>query len=266
MQTPPGWYRDPTNPSTERWWDGGAWTQWLRPAEPAHWLRPAEPSHWLRPAEPSHPVTSGGRRVRDAVAVAAVLVVTVGIVVLVAVARHGGEAPADLGRRDRADVDAAAPSGAARAELPVEGTDFVERTGAYSLRVGAAWDEADLPNGIGWYTGTGTRRFRDNVTAIVEDLPRAIALDDYVRFSVDTIGRAGVDYEEVGRRDLVLTDGRPAVVLDYRSRQGGFTLGHRVVIAVRGRVAVSVTFTAEADRFDDEVGDVASHLESLQVR
>ena len=55
-------------------------------------------------------------------------------------------------------------------------------------------------------------------------------------------------------------------LLDYRSRQGGFTPGHRVVIAVRGRVAVSVTFTAEADRFDDEVGDVASHLESLQVR
>ncbi|MGW0582648.1 DUF2510 domain-containing protein, partial [Streptomyces sp. NPDC002920] len=36
--TPPGWYPDPgqTNdtPATERWWDGSAWTDRTRPADP----------------------------------------------------------------------------------------------------------------------------------------------------------------------------------------------------------------------------------------
>ncbi len=264
MQTPAGWYRDPTNPTVERWWDGRAWTDHARPASGPDQPRPASDR---RPGE-----GAGSGRVRDAVAVLAVLVVTVTLVVLVAVLRNGAPAPSATRARG-ADADGGSvaqepgrPGAVERAELPARGTDFVERTGAYSLRVGEDWAEADVRNGIGWYTGTGSRRFRDNVTAIVEDLPGPIALDDYVRLSVDTIGRAGMGYEEVERRDLVLVDGRPAVVIDYRSSQSGFALGHRVVIALRGRVAVSVTFTAEADRFDDTVGAVAPYLGSVQVR
>lgn len=34
--TPPGWYPDPgqkkDGPATERWWDGGAWTDQVRPS------------------------------------------------------------------------------------------------------------------------------------------------------------------------------------------------------------------------------------------
>ncbi|PAM97726.1 hypothetical protein CJI59_32900, partial [Streptomyces sp. Alain-F2R5] len=37
--TPPGWYPDPgqkqDGPATERWWDGKAWTDQVRPAGPA---------------------------------------------------------------------------------------------------------------------------------------------------------------------------------------------------------------------------------------
>ncbi|MGM0357507.1 DUF2510 domain-containing protein, partial [Streptomyces sp. ECR3] len=37
--TPPGWYPDPgqnsDGPATERWWDGNAWTERIRPAAPA---------------------------------------------------------------------------------------------------------------------------------------------------------------------------------------------------------------------------------------
>ncbi|GGT17139.1 DUF2510 domain-containing protein [Streptomyces chromofuscus] len=32
---PPGWYRDPSAPHLERWWDGTAWTEHRRPPEPA---------------------------------------------------------------------------------------------------------------------------------------------------------------------------------------------------------------------------------------
>ncbi|MBX9395905.1 DUF2510 domain-containing protein [Streptomyces sp. TRM72054] len=31
---PPGWYRDPSAPYVERWWDGTAWTEHRRPPEP----------------------------------------------------------------------------------------------------------------------------------------------------------------------------------------------------------------------------------------
>lgn len=32
MSAPPGWYRDPSNPSAEHWWDGSSYTQ-SRPAQ-----------------------------------------------------------------------------------------------------------------------------------------------------------------------------------------------------------------------------------------
>ncbi|KOX44422.1 DUF2510 domain-containing protein [Streptomyces ardesiacus] len=35
MTPPPGWYRDPSAPHQERWWDGTAWTDHRRTPEPA---------------------------------------------------------------------------------------------------------------------------------------------------------------------------------------------------------------------------------------
>ncbi|WP_186779460.1 DUF2510 domain-containing protein [Streptomyces salinarius] len=35
MTPPPGWYRDPSAPHLERWWDGTAWTEHRRTPEPA---------------------------------------------------------------------------------------------------------------------------------------------------------------------------------------------------------------------------------------
>jgi hypothetical protein len=46
--TPPGWYPDPgqtsDGPATERWWDGKAWTDQVRPAGPAAARGPETPS------------------------------------------------------------------------------------------------------------------------------------------------------------------------------------------------------------------------------
>ncbi|MEU3663207.1 DUF2510 domain-containing protein [Streptomyces sp. NPDC032940] len=46
--TPPGWYPDPgqksDGPATERWWDGKAWTDQVRPAGPAAGQGPETPS------------------------------------------------------------------------------------------------------------------------------------------------------------------------------------------------------------------------------
>ncbi|MET9145882.1 DUF2510 domain-containing protein [Streptomyces sp. NPDC004042] len=59
--TPPGWYPDPgqTNdgPATERWWDGKAWTDRVRPAGPAAaWGPPAHPAAGpVPPEQPARP-------------------------------------------------------------------------------------------------------------------------------------------------------------------------------------------------------------------
>ncbi|MFD3933449.1 DUF2510 domain-containing protein, partial [Streptomyces sp. NPDC058614] len=47
---PPGWYRDPSYPHVERWWDGTAWTDHRRepeiPQQPS--ARGACPPHTTR--------------------------------------------------------------------------------------------------------------------------------------------------------------------------------------------------------------------------
>lgn len=244
MQTPPGWYRDPQRPDTERWWDGATWTASTRPVVTSAGSRPSDRG----PARRS--------RLRELAALCAVLVVLVGVVIAAVVAHHH-PAPAAL---VRTNTDTA-PS-----PVPASGADFVESNGTYSLRVGEAWREAQLPTGAAWYTGTGSRTFRDNVTIIVEDLPRRVSLDDYVEISAANAERAGISFEEDSRRDVVLSDGRAAISLDYSSRQQGFGLRHRVLITVHDLVAVSITFTCEGDRFDDSIDDVDAYLRTLRVR
>jgi len=86
--TPPGWYPDPGQtsdaPATERWWDGSAWTDRTRLAEPsAAWGPPTVV------AQPGAPFGAGPypgaapsparRRGRTAVAVAAAILVLAGV-------------------------------------------------------------------------------------------------------------------------------------------------------------------------------------------
>ncbi|MFC7882246.1 DUF2510 domain-containing protein [Streptomyces sp. NPDC057376] len=67
--TPPGWYPDPgqkqDGPATERWWDGRAWTDQVRPAGPAAAAgpppeQPPAPSPGPAPAQPAAPGTAAG--------------------------------------------------------------------------------------------------------------------------------------------------------------------------------------------------------------
>jgi hypothetical protein len=119
--TPPGWYPDPgrksDGPPTERWWDGTAWTDQVRPTGsaaawgppehvsaggaypappgiPAHPGSPTYPGYPGYPAHPGYPgqVQSGGRRglrTGIAVGVAAVVLASIGVGVYALTADNG---------------------------------------------------------------------------------------------------------------------------------------------------------------------------------
>ncbi|MFE0415611.1 DUF2510 domain-containing protein [Streptomyces tendae] len=61
MTPPPGWYRDPSAPHQERWWDGTAWTDHRRAPEPVGYgpaVGPA-PQTGQPPTPVYHPVQPG---------------------------------------------------------------------------------------------------------------------------------------------------------------------------------------------------------------
>ncbi|MEU4084394.1 DUF2510 domain-containing protein [Streptomyces aureus] len=78
MTPPPGWYRDPSYPLVERWWDGTAWTD--------HRRQPEVPQQPLVPAPPSD--SSGSGRARTVALVTAAVVLVAAIVTGGVLLRH----------------------------------------------------------------------------------------------------------------------------------------------------------------------------------
>ncbi|MFC9052138.1 MULTISPECIES: DUF2510 domain-containing protein [Streptomyces violaceoruber group] len=129
--TPPGWYPDPgqknDGPATERWWDGTAWTDRVRPAGgAAAWAPPAQPPgqppvqppvqdtaagpypvHPGYPGIPVQPPSARRRRLRAGIAVAAAVAVLAGIGVGVYALTDDGSGGNDAGaaQQDRRGPD-----------------------------------------------------------------------------------------------------------------------------------------------------------------
>ncbi|MFI7394595.1 DUF2510 domain-containing protein [Streptomyces tendae] len=59
MTPPPGWYRDPSAPHQERWWDGTAWTDHRRAPEPVGYGPAVGPA--ARTGQPPTPVYHPGQ-------------------------------------------------------------------------------------------------------------------------------------------------------------------------------------------------------------
>ncbi|MFJ8630007.1 DUF2510 domain-containing protein [Streptomyces sp. NPDC093568] len=117
--TPPGWYPDPgrqsDGPPTERWWDGKAWTDQVRPAAAADaWsppeqqvagggssALPAYPGYPVHPGYPGQVRPSGRRGLRTgiAVGVAAVVLASIGVGVYALSADGGSSGGANSQQR-----------------------------------------------------------------------------------------------------------------------------------------------------------------------
>ncbi|MFB7916901.1 DUF2510 domain-containing protein [Streptomyces sp. NPDC056061] len=104
--TPPGWYPDAATPSTERWWDGAAWTAHTRPSPAADGFGPPVPM-------PSAATGDG----RTGAATRTIALVTAGLVVIGAAVTG-----AVLLNRDDGTTPPVAVSGTP-VPLPTTGTD-----------------------------------------------------------------------------------------------------------------------------------------------
>lgn len=80
MTPPPGWYRDPSYPLVERWWDGAAWTDHRRQPEVSQQAVTQPPSAG----------TSGSGRARTVALVTAAVVLVAAIVTGAVLLRHDG--------------------------------------------------------------------------------------------------------------------------------------------------------------------------------
>ncbi|MEU8591683.1 DUF2510 domain-containing protein [Streptomyces sp. NPDC048664] len=124
--TPPGWYPDPGQtsdaPASERWWDGGAWTDRTRPADPAAAWGPPTPSPAFDdpayrgayggapyPGAPPVPARRGAR-VAAAVAVGVLVLAGIGGGVY-ALTGHDGRAASSEGARKPGGPDGFGGSG-----------------------------------------------------------------------------------------------------------------------------------------------------------
>lgn len=165
--TPPGWYPDPgqtyDGPATERWWDGTAWTQQVRPAgTPTVWGPPAPgiaagPAYPAHPAFPAPPPSRRGHRVRNgiALAVGAAVLASIGVGVYALADGSGGSDPrASQGQGGQEDGSGGSDGsggeepGPDGSEAPwVESGSVTDATNGISLPVPEGWHGRKLPVG-----------------------------------------------------------------------------------------------------------------------
>ncbi|MFJ8938306.1 DUF2510 domain-containing protein [Streptomyces sp. NPDC102365] len=118
MTTPPGWYRDPSAPHTERWWDGTAWTEHRRtpgtqqqPQQPHQQYPPQQPYPQQYGVAPTVPAAGGSGRAK-AVALTTAAAVLVAAIVTGAVVLGKDDGDPGAATAPTASVPAGAPSSA----------------------------------------------------------------------------------------------------------------------------------------------------------
>ncbi|MEV5989695.1 DUF2510 domain-containing protein [Streptomyces sp. NPDC052051] len=116
---PPGWYRDPSYPLTERWWDGAAWSD--------HRRQPQTPEQPL--ASPPPPERGNSRRTKVIALATAGVVLVAGVVVgAVVLGRGGGDdahaasspTPPPPAPTDTTDSPSPSPSGSGDPHVVVD--------------------------------------------------------------------------------------------------------------------------------------------------
>ncbi|MEU6422949.1 DUF2510 domain-containing protein [Streptomyces spiralis] len=143
MTPPPGWYRDPSAPHLERWWDGTAWTD--------HRRAPEAPQPQPSPAPAPPPPAGGGPTRAKAVALTTAGAVLVAAIVTGAVVlgRDDGDGAGARTAPSEASATAAGPATAATSPSPSSASPSATATGDPSVVVDQL-NGITLPVPDGW--------------------------------------------------------------------------------------------------------------------
>jgi hypothetical protein len=120
------------------------------------------------------------------------------------------------------------------------------------------------------FVGDREEGFQPSINVVRESsLAPDLSLSRYVEAAQEVLEQGTVGGEEIPGEDPEIEKpsrttlaGEPALSFDQERSIEGKRLRLRQVIALRGRAAYSVTYTALEDRFDDDLGRFRSTLES----
>ncbi|MFD7812569.1 DUF2510 domain-containing protein [Streptomyces sp. NPDC059785] len=284
MTPPPGWYRDPSYPLVERWWDGAAWTDHRRqPEQPVPIpVSPAGQDPQLAPQSAAEPRRSGGPKRAKAVALATAAVVLVAAIVTGAVVLgrddDGGGAEARTTTAAASDSKDASPSPSASASKSAQADDpstVVDDLNGITLALPDGWvrpenvAEDDLVMITpGTYDCPGDpglcrrgRVFSRTVTSNDEKSPKALAENDIEDAANDTYDRgvlderpySGIKSHQVVKSGSVAVGGRAGYFVRWQvttgAGPGGYveSLAFASTVGSQSMILVRFAFDAGAD-------------------
>ena len=135
----------------------------------------------------------------------------------------------------------------------------------WSIAVDPAWEFRQAEDFTGWFTGTGTDGFADNVNVTLEVLPAAMTLDDYIVAAKGFISTSAADVAIVDERRFVGADGVEVHVITWTgSVGGGQPLAFVQAMTVTATSAYVATFTSQPARMVDLATTIGPYL--LTVR
>ncbi|MDX3586550.1 MULTISPECIES: DUF2510 domain-containing protein [Streptomyces] len=286
--SPPGWYRDPSYPLTERWWDGTAWTD--------HRRQPEQPVPPVLQPQPPPGKGHGRTKVVALAAVGAVLVagaVTGGVLLL------GGDG--DGGRETRtattsptSDADGSdgpTPTKPATATPTGDPTTVVDDLNGIAFPIPDGWEDGDgsaeddavLVTDDGIYDCPGDNGLcrrgtvvSRTVTGSSETSPKVLAQRDiedaandaYDRDELDRRPYNGITGHEVVSSGSVAVAGRAGYYVRWRvttgAGPGGYVQSLVFPSSSGSEAPVLVRFALDAGDDGPSVGDIDEIVEGIR--
>ena len=254
MSSPPGWYPDPSAPSTERWWDGAAWTEHRRTAQAP---QPSQPSTVPIGFGPVVPVAggSGGRgRGKTVALVVAALVVVAAIVIGVIVLAGSDDTkagPTDASSPATTDTTPSPSDSPTPSPSPSASTDasvVVDDLDGITLPVLGGWGKAEyvvddtiLLTTPGTYDCPGDGDLchhgtvaSSSVTSTNQTDPKAVAKADISEAARHAFGKDALDNEPYGgitshqkiKEGSIAVAGRAGYLVRWRVKTGAGSGGY----------------------------------------
>lgn len=147
---------------------------------------------------------------------------------------------------------------------PAGATTYADPAG-WSIAVDPAWEFSQSDTFTGWFTGTGSDGFADNMNVTLEELPAPMTLDDYVVAAKGFISTSAADVAIVDERRFAGADGVEVHVITWTgSVGGGQPLAFIQAMTVTATRAYVATFTSQPARMIDLATTIGPYVVTVR--